>query len=77
MASDNTNSLDLLPETDLLELYQERFPGWAVPPIISPSSEVKPSPLRTRLVLALASNQRVLQWQQQYGNLGARDSPDY
>lgn len=68
MTSDNANPLDLLPEADLLTLYQERFPGWAVPPIISPSSEVRPSPLRTRLVRALAWGQPVVEWEQMYGN---------
>jgi hypothetical protein len=76
MASDNSKPLDQLPETELLTLYQERFPGWAVPPIISPSSEVKPSPLRTRLVLALASGQPVVEWEQRYGS-GANPAVEY
>ena len=76
MTSDNANPLDLLPETELLTLYQERFPGWAVPPIISPSSEVRPSPWRTRLVLALASGQPVVEWEQQYDSR-ANPAPEY
>ena len=68
MASDNMKQLDSLPETELLTLYQERFPGWALPPVLSPQSEVKPSPLRSKLLLSLASNQPVAEWEQLYGN---------
>lgn len=68
MASEQSKQLDSLPETELLTLYQERFPGWAVPPVLSPQGEVKPSPLRQKLVLALASNQPVPEWEQLYGN---------
>lgn len=77
MASDNSKALDQLPEAELLTLYQERFPGWALPPVLSPSSKVEPSPLRSQLLLSLSAGVPVAEWEQQYGQGAPEPRPDY
>jgi hypothetical protein len=70
MASHDSNALDRLTLEELLESYQVRFPGWPVPPVLNPvdrPEEPGYRALRSRLVVALASGQPVVEWEQQYG----------
>ena len=65
MASDNSKALDSLTLEELLESYQQRFPEWPVPPVLNPVDNPGSRPLKSRLVLALASGQPVVEWAQQ------------
>jgi len=69
MASEQSKALNSLTLEELLTLYGQRFPEWAVPPVLNPSQENPESnPLKARLVLSLATNQPVVEWQQQYAD---------
>lgn len=75
MASTNSQALDGLSNDKLLTLYQERWPAWAVPPVLS--AEQLPDQERERLLLSLAAGEPVLEWQRRWGNVGRADSPTY